>query len=97
MQNLQLLEIPVEPAGPEGPLQVLELQLLKGVDVWLQSLTPFEVKVEVFCEQVDYSPGSATTKSMWFLSLVLKASAMILAASLCWRPLRETPLTSRIT
>lgn len=34
---------------------------------------------------------------MWSLSLVLKASAMIRAASLCSRPLREMPLTSRMT
>lgn len=44
-----------------------------------------------------YRPGSTTRKSTWSFSLVLKASAMIRAASLCSRPLSETLSTSRMT
>lgn len=40
---------------------------------------------------------SVTRKSTQSFSLFLKASAMMRAASLCSRPLRESPFTSRIT
>lgn len=43
-----------------------------------------------------YSPGSTIGTSIWSFSLVLKASAMILVASVCSGPLIEMPLTSRM-
>jgi len=74
-----------------------------SIDGWMSSScwTPRGATVIVILSPPAHSYRatlkSVTRKSTWSLSLVLKASAMRRAASLCSRPLRETPFTSRMT